>query len=261
MRALRLARLFVRLGAMSEMAYRANFFIHSFECLISLATGLSVLWVVFLQTSNVNGWTWDELMVVLGLYFLCFGFISGIVGPSVKTFMTDVWEGTLDFLLTKPANHLLLATTRRILIWHIVEVLLGTTIVSVSLWRLGGKIGMDQALMFFILLSTGAVLLYAFWIVLGTLAFWTTRLENVLLIFYNMYEAGRWPVGMYPFWLRTSLTFVIPVAFAVTLPAEAIIGRLTWPTVLGAVALAIPNMLIARWFFGVGLRHYSGASA
>jgi ABC-2 type transport system permease protein len=261
MRQLGLFGLFVRLGTMSEMAYRANFFIHAFECAISLATGLSVLWVVYSRTPNINGWTWDELMVVLGLYFLCFGLVSGIVGPSIKQFMVDVWDGTLDFMLIKPANHLFLATTRKILIWHIVEIVLGTTIVTVSLVRLGQQIGMAQALMFVIMLSAGAVLLYAFWIVLGTLAFWTTRLENVLIIFYNMYEAGRWPIGIYPGWLRTSLTFIVPVAFAVTMPAEAIIGRLSWPAVAGGVALAVTNFLLARWFFGVGLRHYTGASA
>ncbi len=261
MRYLRLFRLFVRLGVMGEMAYRANFFIHAFECLISLATGLSVLWIIFSRTPTIHGWTWDELLAVLGLYFLGFGLIAGVVGPSIKQFMTDVWDGTLDFLLIKPANHLFLATVRKILIWHIVEIALGATLVTVSLYRLGERIGLEQASMFVILLVAGGVLLYAFWICLGTLAFWTTRLENVLLVFYNMYEAGRWPVGVYPSWLRYSLTFIVPVAFAVTMPAEAILGRLTWPVVLGSVALAIPNLLFARWFFGVGIRHYSGASA
>jgi ABC-2 type transport system permease protein len=76
-----------------------------------------------------------------------------------------------------------------------------------------------------------------------------------------MYEAGRWPVGIYPPWLRWSLTFLVPVAFATTVPAEALSGRLTVQTLLGAVALAAALLLISRAFWRVGLRRYSGASA
>ena len=41
-----------------------------------------------------------------------------------------------------------------------------------------------------------------------------------------MYEAGRWPIGIYPPWLRAILTFVVPVGFAITVPAEGLVGRL-----------------------------------
>lgn len=47
MKQLRLIALFFKLGTMSEMEYRANFFIHAWEAIMILATGLSVLWVVF----------------------------------------------------------------------------------------------------------------------------------------------------------------------------------------------------------------------
>jgi ABC-2 type transport system permease protein len=76
-----------------------------------------------------------------------------------------------------------------------------------------------------------------------------------------MYEAGRWPISLYPGWLRYGLTFIIPIAFATTIPAEALTGRLTWQTLLGALALAIFFFAISRVIWRVGLRRYSGASA
>ncbi len=57
------------------------------------------------------------------------------------------------------------------------------------------------------------------------------------------------------------LTFLVPVAFATTVPAEALAGRLTYSTLLGALALAAAMLAISRWFWKVGVRHYSGASA
>jgi ABC-2 type transport system permease protein len=57
------------------------------------------------------------------------------------------------------------------------------------------------------------------------------------------------------------LTFLVPIGFAITVPAEGLVGRLTSPNLLGAIALAVVLPLIARVFWRIGVRHYSGASA
>jgi ABC-2 type transport system permease protein len=68
-------------------------------------------------------------------------------------------------------------------------------------------------------------------------------------------------VGIYPQWLRFTLTFLVPIAFAVTVPAEGLIGRLTNQTLWLAMALAIALLLISRLFWRTGIKFYSGASA
>ncbi|MDH4271501.1 MAG: ABC-2 family transporter protein, partial [Candidatus Aminicenantes bacterium] len=107
----------------------------------------------------------------------------------------------------------------------------------------------------------GGVIVYSFWLILATTAFWLVRVENILVIFQSVYEAGRWPVNIYPGWLRFALTFFIPVAFAITVPAQALAGRLTGPVLLGAAAFAVVLFTAARIFWRAGIRHYSGASA
>jgi ABC-2 type transport system permease protein len=57
------------------------------------------------------------------------------------------------------------------------------------------------------------------------------------------------------------LTFLVPIGFAITVPTEGLVGRLSLPTLFGAIALAIALPLLARWFWSIGVRHYSGASA
>jgi len=53
----------------------------------------------------------------------------------------------------------------------------------------------------------------------------------------------------------------VPIAFAVTVPAQALTGRLTPETLVLAVAFGIGLLVLTRAFFRIGLRHYSGASA
>jgi ABC-2 type transport system permease protein len=105
------------------------------------------------------------------------------------------------------------------------------------------------------------VIVYSFWLILASLSFWFVRVENLLEIFQSVYQAGRWPVSLYPGWLRFGLTFIVPVAFAITVPVEALTGRLDILTFLGAIGLAILLFIIARVVWRMGLKHYSGASA
>jgi ABC-2 type transport system permease protein len=104
-------------------------------------------------------------------------------------------------------------------------------------------------------------MLYCFWVILSSIAFWVTRINEVVQVFQAIYAAGRWPVGIYPDWLRIGLTFLVPVAFAVTVPAEALTGRLTPVTLLGAFIVTVLFGGLARLIWSLGVRHYSGASA
>jgi ABC-2 type transport system permease protein len=53
----------------------------------------------------------------------------------------------------------------------------------------------------------------------------------------------------------------VPIGFAITVPTEGLVGRLTSPNLLGAIVLAVALPLVARAFWRIGVRHYSGASA
>ena len=53
----------------------------------------------------------------------------------------------------------------------------------------------------------------------------------------------------------------VPIAFAVTVPAQAITQRLTPDVFILAVGFAGVALVASRAFFRFGLKHYSGASA
>jgi len=57
------------------------------------------------------------------------------------------------------------------------------------------------------------------------------------------------------------VTFLVPIAFAVTVPAQAVTSRLEWQTLVLAAVFEVVLLVFARWFFRFGLRRYSGASA
>ena len=261
MRYLRLLFVFFRVGVMGELAYRGNFFVQLFESVLELGTALAGLAVIFSHTATLGGWRPDEVLALVGVYFLVGGAIRLMVQPSMERLIESVREGTLDFTLTKPEDAQLLVSIQRVEIWQLTDIALGFGVLGVALARLGAIVGPWQAVAFAVALLAGGVIVYSFWLILATLSFWFVRVENILMIFQSMYEAGRWPVSLYPGWMRFALTFLVPVAFATTVPAQALSGRLTWQTLLGAVALAAGLFAASRLFWRAGIRRYSGASA
>ena len=261
MNALRLLWVFFSLGLMNELAYRANFYVQFFQGLLRLGVALASLAVVFDHADNLNGWQPAELVALLGVFFLMSGVIGTLIQPSMQRFMEDVRQGTLDFVLTKPEDAQVLVSISEVRVWRLVDVIQGAIVLLIALWQIGGETGWREAGAFALTLCCGTAIVYSFWLMLATMSFWFVRVENILVIFQSLYDAGRWPIGIYPRWLRMGLTFVVPIAFAVTVPSEALVGRLTHEALVGAVALAAAMLLAARLLWRWGVKNYSGASA
>ncbi len=261
MRALRLFALYLRVGTLNELQYRANFVAQLIQSLIALGTGLAVLALVFSQTSSLRGWTQPELIVVMGVHVLMGGLIGTWIQPNMQRLMGDVREGTLDFVLIRPEDSQVLVSVRQVRIWQLTDVVIGLVVLGVGLTQLGGRTGPLEAGAFLLALLLGASMIYCFWLILTIGAFWIVRMDELHELFEGVYQSGRWPVGVYPSWLRIGLTFLVPITFAVTVPAEALAGRLTPLTLAGAAAFAVALLVFTRWFWRFGLRHYSGASA
>ena len=94
--------------------------------------------------------------------------------------------------------------------------------IGIALVRLGGDLGLVDTLAFGLALALGAILLYCFWLVLATGSFWIVQMWFLPELFEGIFQPGRWPIGIYPDWLRFGITFLVPIAFAITVPAEAV---------------------------------------
>lgn len=260
-RLLALPWLFLRIGALNEMQYRVNFFLQLFQSLVALLTALAVLALVFGHTDELAGWSPPELLAVMGVHIAVGGVIRMAIQPNMLRLIEDIREGTLDYTLTKPEDAQLLVSIREFHIWQGVDVLVGGAVLAAGVWLHGEAVGVAGALGFAAAVVLGAVMIYCFWLALTSTAFWIVRMEFVVDLFDGVYQAGRWPVTIYPGMLRVVFTFLVPLAFAVTVPAEALTGRLTWGSLLAAAAFAAFLAVATRALFRFALRHYSGASA
>lgn len=261
MHLLKLLQVFYRTSVQTDVEYRADFFTRVVASLLGLATTLGGIAIAFRYAPHIKGWSYPQVLMLLAMYYLMDGLIEMFIAPNMREIMTKVREGTLDFVLLKPVDSQFMATFRSINIWRAANLLLGLGLAFYSLRQLSLGMGWERAGMFALTLVSGLAVIYSFWLVLVTLTFWFVRLDNIEQIVWQAFEAGRYPVEIYPHWLRATLTYVVPVALIITVPAQALTGRLE-PSFVGvAAAVAAGALLVSSLFWRFGLRFYTGASA
>ena len=253
--------LFVRLGVQNELSYRGNLASQALLSGTNLAASLAFLTVVYGRTETLAGWRPAELLALWGVFHVLSGLLGAFVQPSLQRLVGDVHRGAFDHTLVRPVDAQLLASVQEVQVWRLLDTAIGVGLLGAGVARLPGRVGPAQALTFAAALVLGGAMVYGCCLALATLAFWVARIDNVLLAFLTFWEAGRWPVSLYPGWLRAGLTVLVPVAFATNVPAEALAARLQPATLAAAAAYTGALLLGSRWLWLRGLRRYSGASA
>lgn len=252
---------YLRTAVMNELQYRINFVIQLFETAIALVTALVVLSLVYAQTDSLGGWSRYELQALLGIYTLLSAVVRFSIQPNIERLMTDIQKGTFDYVLVKPIDAQVHVSIREVRVWQFIDIVAGGAILVDALWRLGAPISFGQILLFVATLLSGLVLIYTIWLLLSCIAFWVVRVDNIFELFDNIASAGRLPVDIYPRWMRVILTYLVPMAFAVTVPSEVIIGRINATNVGIQVLVTVGFFILTRLVWARALVRYSGASA
>jgi ABC-2 type transport system permease protein len=260
-RHLRLLSIFYRNTLINEMEYRINFWANIGLSLFWLAWAALTVRVYFFHADRIAGWSYNELLIVMGLFFAMNGYRQMILTPNLSRLSEYVRQGTLDYVLTKPVSSQFLVSLRNVGVFNWTDPLLGLGLVIYALSRLDAHPSLVQVLLFAVLFLAGLVILYAFSLILQTTTFWLVNIERADALVMGLLEAGRFPVGFYQGFVRAALTVIVPVAFITTFPAEALLGRLDWRLTIAAIGLAVVLFSVASLFWRFGLRYYSGASS
>jgi ABC-2 type transport system permease protein len=254
-----------RMSALTAMQYRGDFLVRGFVTFLWMSVTLLPVLVVFGTRNAVAGWSFPETLVVVGWFALVRAILEGGVSPSLTAVVEHVRRGTLDFILLKPADAQFLVSTAKFEPWRVIDIAGALAIFAYAFAHLGRWPRPGSVLLGLAFLGLAVVVLYSFWILVVSAAFWVVKVDNLSYLFQSLFDMGRWPVSMFRGFFRGALyyifTFVFPLALMTTYPALALLGKLTavnaalaW---LGGLAFAA----IARAVWVRALAMYTSASS
>jgi ABC-2 type transport system permease protein len=260
-RYLRLLAVQLRASTAVSMQYRVEFLGQGVLALFWAFWSLVPLLVVYGHRPVVAGWSFEEALVVIGWFTLMKGILEGAVNPSLTSVVEHIRKGTLDFVLLKPADAQFLVSTAKFEPWRVIDLLAGVVLFVVAFHRMGRVPAPAHVLAALALLACAAFTLYSLWILVVSAAFFVVKVDNLSFLFSSIFDAARWPTGVFRGVWRVVFTFIVPLALMTTYPALALLGSLELPTALGAILGAAAFGAFSRLVWVRSIGHYTSASS
>ena len=243
------------------MEYRANFFIGAASTVVLQAAGLLTIWVVMRQIPDLNGWRYDEVLLIYGLLTLAKS-LNHMFADNLWTIGWNyVRSGDFDRFLVRPIDPLFHLLADRFCHDGIGNFLVGAALVAKSSIALGIVWTPQHLLYLAIAVLSGGAIFIALNLITATSAFWIIESIPVTQIIFNTHEFAKYPLTIYHRSIGLLMTWLIPYGFASFYPANYLLGRdvglLAW--IGPAMALALLFLSYRVWL--IGLRHYSGTGS
>lgn len=260
-RRLRLYIAFWRACIAREAEFRGNFWANvvvNFGWLIFFFVFVKI---IFRNTDRVGSWTEGEMMLLTAVFTWIYGIFNITVFENLALLPQLVRLGTFDFVLIRPVGSQFQSSLQRVKLDRMGNTL-GAIPVAVYGFSLLGR-GPDflDVLASAWLGLCALMLLYSFAVMSMTLSFWLVRIDNLVFLTDTLFYVGRYPIDIFGGFMRTLLTYVVPIAFVASFPTQLLLGRgeIWW---LGAgTALAVVFFTGSMAFWQWGLRFYGSASS
>lgn len=258
---LKLVSTFFKVNVQMSVAYRADTVINILLNIMWLGWELLGLSIIFSNTDTLGGWGFGELIALLGVFRLVNTMMMSLIWPNTEKFNQSIRDGSMDYTILQPVSSMFLVTFSRISVWRIWDLVLAIVLIVVGV-NLAGDVATPLSVFNFILLTiSGTIIIYSLWIVLIAFTFYFTKFDNNVTILQALLDSGRYPVTVYPVWLKIIVTYLIPIALATTIPLQALRQDLDTLQVILFLGIGVASFVLASRIWKAGLKRYSGASS
>ncbi len=256
-RYLSLYRLFLSQRLKTLMEYRANFIIGAASTIAMQASSILAIWVVMQKVPDLNGWNYDEILLVYGLITLAKS-INHMFADNLWTLgRTYIRSGGFDRFLVRPINPLFHLLADRFCQDGVGNFLVGVALVikaSISLHLLWTPL---KVLALVTGVISGGLIFIAINLLTCVIAFWIVDSVPITRVVFDNHLFAQYPLTIYPKAINILLTWIIPYGLASFYPASFLLdrawGNVTW---IAPVAAALLLFLGYR-FWEFGLKHYN----
>jgi ABC-2 type transport system permease protein len=245
-----------------RMSYRGDFLISLATSFAATIFSLGFVVVLFQKTTQLAGWSRDEVIFLWGFTQIPYGLFN-VISLNLYDFGNNyIIEGKFDRVLLRPVSSLFQVLFETFRIESLQEVVTGVFCMWWATRRLGvvwtpGKFGL---LIFFAVCA--AIIYVSIFLLLSTVSFWFEDRIGVHPPVWNVIAFGRYPLSIYSGVVQFFLCWIIPFGLASFYPSVRLLGRTVNPeyaSLVPVVAAVFLILAISVWNFGT--RHYASTGS
>jgi len=252
--------LFYRTAVKAIAEYRVDFAVGVVTAVAMQLAALGFYWVVFSRAPGLGGWKASEVLLLFGLTALVLG-LSELLSNGIWWLPYYVQDGQLDRLLIYPVDSLTFVLMSRPELHALGNLATGAVTLGIAWSTLGVPTWMLLLVPLWVL--CGSVVYTGALVVTGSLMLrvvgpWASHLFTM----HQLLNTSRYPLSMYPGWLRALVMYVVPFGAAIFVPADflrghgSLLGAVLWP-----IAGALASGVVAKLTWNAALRGYQSTGS
>ena len=239
------------------MEYRMNFIIGALSTIAMQASNIAAVWVVMQKVPNLNGWSYDEILLVYGFITLAKS-INHMFADNLWTLgRTYIRSGGFDRFLVRPIDPLFHLLADRFCQDGVGNFLVGVALIIKASIALSIQWSLLKVFMLVIAVLSGGGIFIALNLITCVTSFWIVDSVPVTRLIFDNHLFAQYPLSIYPKAINILLTWIVPYGLASFYPASYLLnrplGNLAWIAPLVAAFL----LFIGYRFWQFGLKSYS----
>lgn len=246
---------YVGISIKKNFAYKPNGVLVIVDTLMDVFS-IWLFWTSLLELDlNLIGWSGQSLRLFMGY---------SLISSSISNLFVGAWDiqghvadGTLDSYLVKPCCSVVLILLERAnFLRLVVSFPIGFLLVAYN----AGLHRVGQALIGTLFCVAATIFVELIVLAVYELCFWLKKVDSYADIMETVFSISRYPLIFFPQKIVMLFTYIVPVAFMGTIPAEIVTGgQMQWsvPAFLALAAL-IAGMVCLLW--KAGRRRYESAN-
>ncbi|NDI35038.1 ABC transporter permease [Chengkuizengella sediminis] len=255
--------LLIRASIKSRLQHKFNFIFSSIMATFINVSEFMMIAIVLLKFDSIKGWSLYEV-----------GYLYSIILLSktvYRTFASDVHHlekylvsGDLDSFFIRPIPILLSLMSQNFFIL-MGEFLQGIFIVTICIQHFLsiGQVDLWVIPITILIIVAGSLILFSIGLVTATFGFWITRIEMLQNVTEDAaMNAVRYPLSLYPNWLKNIFLTLLPLGFINYLPALYVLKQDLGVWIIGATILVTCICLwVSLRFWKIGLSRYQSTGS
>jgi ABC-2 type transport system permease protein len=243
----------------SLLEYETDFWVLVVAGTMFQVLNLLFLSAVFNHVPSLNGWTYPESVLLMGMWAIIAG-LSPLLFEGVWGLTWRINQGELDYSLVRPMPVAAQIFSSTIGLHGIGDVVTGAAMIGWALANVDVAWTPLKMLVSLVLFASAGAIHLSIVTVTNSVSFWIPGRHPFIAVTVHTFEdMVKYPLTIYGFGLRAVYTVVVPFAFVTFFPVSWLLGRAGGWVGLLTPLVAVYCIWLARNIFRRGLRRYESA--
>lgn len=233
------------------MEYRVDFIVGMISQFAYQAIELIFIWIIFQNTDNIAGWTFEHLLLLYGVMMLSLSVTELFFDNTYDVGRRLIRKGKFDTILLRPVHPLISVLGESEGNSQLGYLIIALILIISMLIKLEITITFTLILKILFFGIVGGCIIGGVQTIFSIAGFWTYKSNEVVWSAFQLHKLAEYPIEIYNKFVKTIITMIFPFAFASYYPTLNYLnyegGNLAYLSLLALAIIWVIAIIAWNW--------------